>query len=464
MTQPGVFRVFINGEVQTAVEVSAWALARLSVFAGYMTAYASTRNVTIKSVNGQVRNYDLFQASRLGKLSEDPYLRPDDVITFNRLERKVTINGEVEHPGAYQLLAGENLKDLIETYARGFTPLSDKERIDLVRFVGSASISGDRMLLSETDVQENYGLVNYDIITVRNITSLRPVATVDRLERIITLEGSVRRPGTYNLLPHEHLRDLIETYGDGLNPMADPTRIEVVRYVNSDFTSGTKITIGEAEIAGNYQLENYDTVIIPAISQLKPVFFIEGAVGTSAEVSLTASNRFIVPFNKGEYYSSVIRRNRAWFSAVSDTQNSYIIREEDRLPINLNRMLYDADYRGEVMIEENDTLLIPFRQYFVTVAGAVVTPGRYPYIPDRGWDYYIALAGGFRPAENSFSTVLIRDISGKRLGKEDLIAPETIITARYNNFLYYFNQFAPVITTVASIITTFLTITIMMSR
>jgi protein involved in polysaccharide export with SLBB domain len=464
MTQPGVFRVFINGEVHTAVEVSAWALARLSVLSGHMTAYASNRNVTIKSVNGQVGNYDLFQASRLGKLSEDPYLRPDDIITFNRLERKVTINGAVERPGVYQLLADENLRDLIDTYAHGFTPLSDKGRINLVRFVGSASISGDRMLLSEANVRENYALENYDIVTIPDITSTRPVATVDRLERIITLEGAVRRPGTYNLLPHEHLLDLVETYGDGLSPLADPTRMEVIRYVNSDSTSGSKVTIGEEEITGNYQLENYDTVIVPTITQLRPVFFIEGAVGAAAEAALTASNRFVVPFNKGEYYSSVVRRNREWFSAVSDTQNAYIIRDGDRLPINLNRILYDADYRGEVIIEENDTLLIPFRQYFVTVAGAVVNPGRYPYIPDREWDYYIALAGGFSPGQNAFKTVTIRDISGKRLRKPDGITPETIITARHNNFLYYFNQFAPVITTMASIIMTFLTISAMTNQ
>jgi protein involved in polysaccharide export with SLBB domain len=59
-------------------------------------------------------------------------------------------------------------------------------------------------------------------------------------------------------------------------------------------------------------------------------------------------------------------------------------------------MLYDSSYRSEYYVEANDVLVIPFRQYFVTVA----KPGRYPYMPDRDWEYYIALAGGFDPVRN----------------------------------------------------------------
>jgi protein involved in polysaccharide export with SLBB domain len=133
----------------------------------------------------------------------------------------------------------------------------------------------------------------------------------------------------------------------------------------------------------------------------------------------------------------------------------------DRIPINLNRILYDASFRSEVLIEENDLLVIPFRQYFVTVAGAVSAPGRYPYIPDREWDYYVSLAGGFLPERNFAATVKIQDVNGKNLKKSDLITPETIITAQTNHWLYYFNQFAPVVTTALSIITTFISLSLL---
>jgi protein involved in polysaccharide export with SLBB domain len=464
--QPGIFRVFVNGEVRIATEISTWALARLSSLTGHMTNYASFRDITIKSRNGQVRTYDLFKAERLGDLTQNPYLRPDDVITFNRFDRQVTINGSVERPGVYQLLTGENLRDLIETYANGFTLLADKTRMELVRYIESDSISGDRMLLEETDIGKNYVLRSYDVVTIPSLRETRPVATVDRLERRITLEGAVRRPGTYDLLPDENLRDLIEIYGDGFIPLADPDRIEIVRYVNSDATSGDKIRVEETDVIDNYRLENYDTVYIPSIVQLRPVFFVEGAIKNTGEnvTGPSSSFREVVVFNTGETYSSVVRRNSRWFTAESDTANAYIERGTDRLPINLNRILYDANFRSEILIEENDVLIVPFRQYFVTVAGAVAIPGRYPYIPDRDWEYYISLAGGFVPGRNSLQRVRIQDIGGKTLNKTDSIGPETTITASTNHWLYYFNQFGPVLTTALSIVTTIISISLYSQR
>jgi protein involved in polysaccharide export with SLBB domain len=183
LSQPGVFRVFVNGEIKAATEVSTWALARLSSLTQYMTPYASTRNVSIKSANGKVGTYDLFKAERTGDLSQNPYLRPDDVITFNRVDRKVTINGAVERPGIYQLLAGENLKDLIETYAFGFTPLADKTRIELVRYVNSAAVFGDKISITESDILQNYTLQNYDTIIIPDMREWWPATNADLMEQ-----------------------------------------------------------------------------------------------------------------------------------------------------------------------------------------------------------------------------------------------------------------------------------------
>jgi protein involved in polysaccharide export with SLBB domain len=376
LTKPAVFRVYINGEVVTAGEREAWALDRLSSVIGGLTPLSSLRDIKIQSAGGKVQTYDFFKAHRFGDVSQDPYLRPGDTITFNRIKRSVIINGEVE------------------------------------------------------------------------------------------------RPETYQLLPEENLRELIEVYGSGFTPLADPTRIEVTRYVNSVSISGNKITPGEDGLKDNFQLEHYDVIMVPTKTQLQPVLFVEGAVvaieeeDATSKISTaapftptvptvpTASTRLVVPFNKGEYYASMVRRNSKWFSAVSDMRNAYIIRGDSRIPINLNPLLYDENYRDEVPIEDNDTLVIPFRQYFVTVAGAVVIPGRYPYIPDRDWEYYIALAGGFIPERNNRESITITDITGNRLNKTDGIMPETVITAKTNHALYYFGRYAPIITTMLSIVGT----------
>jgi protein involved in polysaccharide export with SLBB domain len=177
LTQPGIFRVFVNGEVTAATEITTWAMERLSSLTRLTTPFASLRNVTVKSASGQVRNYDIFKAERDGDLSQNPYLRPDDVVTFNRLERRVTIRGAVERPGVYQLLANENLRDLIETYACGLTPMADKTRMELLRYGGSFSLTGEKIGLTDSNIRENLDLQNYDVVTIPDVSEWWPAVS-----------------------------------------------------------------------------------------------------------------------------------------------------------------------------------------------------------------------------------------------------------------------------------------------
>lgn len=363
MLSPAIFRVRVTGEVKSTVEKNAWALSRLSdLLTGSLTEWSSTRNVIVTSAAGVSRSYDLFKASRDGDMSQNPWVRNGDVVTVQRLERKVHLSGAVERPGTYQLLTGETLADLIKRYGNGYAPKADPSRIELIRFFNSGSETGEKHYLSNEDV------------------------------------------------------------------------------------------------AMGYRLENEDMVSVPLITDLMPVFFVEGAIGVSADVRLDASTRITVPFHDGENYATMVRRNRNWFSAVSDTRNAYIVRKGEMLPVDLNPMLFDASYRSPFIVEPYDTLVVPFRQYFVTVSGAVHTPGRYPYIPDRTWEYYVGLAGGIIPEKNSGKVVRIFDTAGNKLEKESMILPESLIEVPANSFTYYFNTYAPVVTTVLTIASTVFTI------
>lgn len=360
---PSVFTVTLKGEVKDTTTIKAWGLTRLSsVIFPYFTDYSSDRNVTITSMDGTVKQYDVFKALRFGDLKEDPYLRPGDTVTVQRSERKVLIDGGVERPGIYDLLPGDNLKNLINIY------------------------------------------------------------------------------------------------GGGLSPDADISRIELKRKQNSAFKSGETLYLNGDSIAEDFELLNYDMVEIGEISQLKPVMFIEGAINTSIGTSPETSEKFSVEFTQGENYGFLIRRVKDLFSNISDLKQAYIIREDRMIPIDASLCLYDSDYYTTEIVQPNDTLMIPFIQSFVTVAGAVNKPGRYPYIPGRDWEYYVGLAGGFQSGVNAFESVKITDLNGNKLKKSDEITPETTITASTNSFTYYWGKYAPVVTTVLSAVSTIFTI------
>ena len=360
---PSVFTVTLKGEVKDTTTIKAWGLTRLSsVIFPYFTDYSSDRNVTITSMDGTVKQYDVFKALRFGDLKEDPYLRPGDTVTVQRSERKVLIDGGVERPGIYDLLPGDNLKNLVNIY------------------------------------------------------------------------------------------------GGGLSPDADISRIELKRKQNSAFKSGETLYLNGDSIAEDFELLNYDMVEIGEISQLKPVMFIEGAINTSVGTSPETSEKFSVEFTQGENYGFLIRRVKDLFSNTSDLKQAYIIREDRMIPIDASLCLYDSDYYTTEIVQPNDTLMIPFIQSFVTVAGAVNKPGRYPYIPGRDWEYYVGLAGGFQSGVNAFESVKITDLNGNKLKKTDEITPETTITASTNSFTYYWGKYAPVVTTVLSAVSTIFTI------
>ena len=640
LVSPAVFTVKITGEVNSAKEKKVWGLTRVSeAISNSLTEYSSTRNIKIKAENGKVKVIDLFKARRDGDLSNDPYVRPGDEIIVQRMDRKVTIVGEVERPGTYELLPGENLKELVEKYGNGLTEFANTEKIGLVRHIGSETKSGDKIYIDESAITQNYKLNNGDSIEVTSLKTLMPTIIVEgiianpkagedsaetakkgsaapldtsyktyvrfytgenyatlirrisgmfnsysdlknayivrngerisldiehilydaelmsdktvmandrlvipyqqhlqkvlitgevnkvveenawplrrlsaiigdnltpysstrnvivrtvegtesvydlfeasrngdlaqnpyirsgetiivqRMERKVSISGEVERPGTYELLPGENLKELVEKYGNGLTEFADLSRIEIFRVKSENSVSGQMMYLNaqdlEDEVLTTFDVQCYDSVTVMSFKNLKPVVFIEGAVLSDTNKSgteLLSSNKLSINFEIDTNYAFFVRSNRKIFSSVSDLKNAYIKRGQDIIPIDLEKILYDKSYYSELVVENGDTLLVPFRQFFVTVSGAVNNPGRYPYIPDRTYEYYVGLAGGFIKSQNSGEAVSLTDSNGKHFNKKTFVPPEAMIEAKTNSFLYYFNQVGGVVTTLMSII------------
>ena len=363
-------KILINGEVTQVQEVSAWPLRRLSeIIRPLLTEFSSTRNITITDPEGRSSTCDLFKATRFGDMTQNPYIQSGCTITINRYARKVSISGGVERPGTYELLDGENFKELYQIYAGGLLNRADKTRTELFRKYDTAGSNGRKIYLKETVFDSNYILFDKDSFFI---------PTYDDLMQVAFLEGAV------------------------------------------------KIDINEEE--------------------------------DSKGTDLISSNKISIEFTEGENYAYFVRRNRNRFTDSSDLKNAYILREGKAIPFNLETILYSKNYATDLEVQAYDVLMVPFEQSFVTVAGAVQVPGRYPYIPDRTWDYYIGLAGGFDKNRNAGDMIKITDKNNKKYSKKNFITPESTITAETTAFTFYFNKYAPIITTVLSAITTTISI------
>lgn len=284
---------------------------------------------------------------------------------------------------------------------------------------------------------------------------------VTKMERKVSVNGAVKRPGVYELLDGENLKSLIDLYGDGFTPFSDLSRIELTRVLNDKDSYGEKIYLNKEDYEKDFNLICYDSVTVSSLKDLSLHVFVEGAVQDSAlktGTALNASNKLSFSFSEGEDYAFFIRKNKDILTEVSDLENVYIIRDGEKIAMNLLTVLYNATYYSKIEMKNNDTLLIPFKQFFVSVSGAVYQPGRYPYIPDRTWDYYIGLAGGFIKEKNAGNAIVITDVNGKKYKKSEFIKPEMTIEAKSNSRLYYFNQYAPIVTTILSAVSTSISI------
>ncbi|GAB6091120.1 SLBB domain-containing protein [Spirochaeta dissipatitropha] len=357
----GIFTVPVTGEVDSAYRRESWGLTRLSsLISGRLSDQASIRDIEIISANGTSRRYDLFLARRFGEQNQDPLIRPGDRVIVHPLERQVSIQGNVQRPGSYQLLPAEGLDELVNLYGGGLLPLANPQEVRLSRRLDNETGRGDELYLD---------------------------------------------------LSQESLESV--------------------------------------------SLEHMDSVYIDSIERLRPFVFVEGAIGSGVgadgrETRPESSNTIELQMRPNTRLSSVIRRVENQITDVSDLENAYIRRNGERLPVNLRRFLFQEGGLDDVIMQPGDAIVIPFKQRFITIGGAVNSPGRYPYIEDRDWEYYAMLAGGIDRDRNSFNNVQIRGIDGTRRSKSDPLQPEDSIFVRSDNPIHILIRTGQIVAPIAS--------------
>jgi protein involved in polysaccharide export with SLBB domain len=134
LRQPALFDVFIFGGVANPGIYTMTPLSRVSdlvTAAKGPQAGSSLRRVELTR-DGAAGQLDLTRFSTHGELSANPTLAPGDRVRVPRAERLVTVDGLVAFPGAFDLLAGEGIEDLIR-FAGGVVAGAGATSLSLIR-------------------------------------------------------------------------------------------------------------------------------------------------------------------------------------------------------------------------------------------------------------------------------------------------------------------------------------------
>jgi protein involved in polysaccharide export with SLBB domain len=286
-----------------------------------------------------------------------------------------------------------------------------------------------------------------------------------RIQQVASFEilatGELSEPGVFSVDGPVRLDQMMRRYFTDYSAVRS---IQLIRRSGMERTLDLYAAREEGELSQNPYLQPGDRIQVSRLEEL-PVVFFEGAVQAQIrdeqlEAGGSIANQLRYEFLPGETLREAARTISPAFLATAELSQAFLVRagSGERLPVDLNRILYSEDAPREIPLERNDRIVVPFRQYFVTVSGAVANPGQYPYIPDRGYEYYLGLAGGTAPQRHIGENPRITSIEGERKPDDAVIEPEDNIFFASTNPIYHLSPILGVASTVLSTIALYLSV------
>lgn len=267
------------------------------------------------------------------------------------------------------------------------------------------------------------------------------VVRLTRARKMISLGGNVYQRGTYQLLEQDTLSSLVSSYGGGVLGGSDVQNIRLQRYNST--TGIWDVHYVDLVKEPSFALQHLDQVIVDTLVPSMQSVTIEGAVATTEAfdtLSSTAlvgytSGRIFYQFYPGETLRHMLSTISPRLMTVSDLDGAYLLRNGEKIPIKAQQILYGTNDQASMRLQSGDTFVIPFNQRLVTVSGAVVRSGVFAYVPDKGINYYIALAGGLSDDATYPTSISVYGPDGRKVDSGLPIQPESTITVAKNSFV-----------------------------
>lgn len=335
--------------------------------------------------------------SSVGDLQRSTFpLEAGDILSVFRitdfLQNRVSISGNVNKPGRFELRNGMRIKDLIVA-ADSLQPSTFSERGTLFRVLPNRrkeihAFSPRRAL--EGDPGHNLVLQNEDSVVLYTESQFFP-------EQTVSIAGAVRSPGTFPRSERMTLADLVVLAG-GLTEGASMRGWEVSRMDTTEL--GKYSTVYTLDVTSDYWnaknqqafvLSDLDFVFVPA----------DPRYTTSRLVTLTGSvmspGQYAIRY-EGERLSALIARAGGLRPGAYLEGSRFYRRLNNTgmIPLDFQKSLNDTTSRDNVVLKENDSIHVASHEDVVYVTGEVFVPSAILYKKGEGVDYYIAQAGGFK--------------------------------------------------------------------
>lgn len=386
-------KVTLVGEVRTP---GAYTLSSVSTLfnalynSGGPNANGSLRNIELIRNNKVYKTVDFYSFLQKGLMDGNIRLEDQDVIRIPVYKKRVGIEGEVKRPAIYELKANEQLDALLQ-YAGGFSDIA---------YRGTAKVQQINAI--EREVKDVPASLFGDY-TPRNGDLVQIGAITERFANRITLEGSVYRPGTYELTAGFTLATLLKN-AQGLKPEAYMERGYIKRTMpnlEKEFISFNPAAV----LSGNTDIPllREDSVMI----QDRSDFVKDQKVTVNGNVR----NPMIFTYRKGIKLADVIAMSGGFTEEAAEhhVEISRIIQNKsdsvaNQLVTTFTVNLDPANGTApDIELEPMDYIYVPRLVNYralgnISVAGEVLFPGEYSVQSrDETAQDFLKRAGGLTP-------------------------------------------------------------------
>lgn len=317
--------------------------------------------------------------------------------------RTITINivGEVMNSGSFTMPAINTAFNALAA-AGGPSNIGSVRNIKIIRPGGKNRKMDVYEFLLDPTITKDFYLQDNDIIFV------------EVAKKLVSIQGPVRRPFTYELKANEQLKDLVK-YAGGLRPNAYLGNFQVKRFIN-DSEKIIDVNYGElVNSASDFNLNGGDAVVIGVIPKpYKNFVEITGSVDLPGRYELEA----------GMTISKLIKKGI--LAEGSRTDIAYLLRTSDEgilkyNKINIEDAISNVQSAGNLALQPKDKLVILSSknftdQYEIAITGAVRKPSTYKYNSgdDLKINDLITLAGGLKEDATNFAYVYRKELAGSQ--------------------------------------------------
>lgn len=362
-------------------------------------------------------------------------------------DKFVILQGHVKNPGKQKLARNMTLYDLLFTLGGfqdpDFLKRTFVERAHVIRKVpggvGERIIAFDLARVLSNDPTANMALEDNDVIRIYSHDDLT-------MQRQVTIDGLIKRPGPYDLAEDLTLEDLIVLSG-GLRP--DAYRVEAViarseaegaKEDNSNRVYPTLVVPVPADFVKTprekqTRLKAFDRVMIRNVLGWEPlqVVSVRGEVLLPGDYSLADRNETVSSLVRKAgglrpealpEGATLLRRRNIVNTAPGSTPETYDV------TIQLAEALKAPGGPEDIVLKDGDRLFVPTNPGTVQVRGAVTRPLTVQHRAGQSLSQYIAQCGGYLEKADLDRQMIVAANNAVRMvprSEDPMVSPGSVV-------------------------------------